>query len=226
MGEILAADVWPNNGVLIRDGVKPLGFIKDTSYTLDSTHGLGTFWNAGWTPNRMKRHDIVKAKAPDGVMDYHDLAYDDGTFDVVVFDPDYKYTGTPPPEDERYGVLRSVPKRWQERRDDLLTGMAEQGRVTVDGGIIMVKCQSQNVSGHFEPQEYEVWEQGVRKLGWKIVTRYYFLGSRSQSFTDGRVEGDDPDLPPTKKPRKQKNPRNNLSCLMLFRKPKPRKRRS
>ena len=84
----------------------------------------------------------------------------------------------------------------------------------------MVKCQSQNVCSHFEPQEYEVWEQGVRKLGLKIVTRYYFLGSRSQSFTDGRVESDDPEGPPTGKPRKQRNPRNNLSCLMLFRKPK------
>jgi hypothetical protein len=58
----------------------------DAAMALDVTYGSGAFWD-GSAHVSVRAHDADPTRAPDGVMDFRALEYDDDTFDVVLFDP-------------------------------------------------------------------------------------------------------------------------------------------
>lgn len=125
-----------DNRQLVLDAVR-LGHIGGD--VLDATYGKGNFWGAGRPllvdPFRtFTAMDINPRKVPEWTGDGYDARQGDvrrppfplGSFDTIVYDPDYKLNGTPDPTedgpDERYGA--DVVKTWQERMADLVDGVA------------------------------------------------------------------------------------------------------
>jgi hypothetical protein len=69
-----------------------LTLFPDALTVLDATFGSGSFWS-GSSPYRVVGHDLDPDRAPDGVMDFTDLQYNDATFDVVLLDPPHLADG-------------------------------------------------------------------------------------------------------------------------------------
>lgn len=143
---VLAIDKWATNGHLIADCAR-IGYLWPQAFTLDPTHGYGTFWKL-WRPDNLYATDIDPEKSPTGVsVDFRHMPWDDNDFDCVVYDPPYKLNGNPSDTDgadERYGV--HVYTDWQDRMDLILDGLNECIRV-LGTGYLLVKCQDQVVSG-------------------------------------------------------------------------------
>ena len=209
MSEILAYAKWGTNADLIAD-VARLGYLRQQSAVLDPTYGYGTWWK-NWQPDVLLRHDLDPAKAPDGAMDFTDLLYADGHFEAVVFDPPYKMSGTPTPSaDERYGIHEGLP--WQDRIDLAMRGMYECARVVRPGGILLVKCQAQVVSGRVRWQDIIFATHGEAECGLILEDRFNMLGHRAQPANN-----------PDGSPRRQVHARQNASQLLVFSKPRPKK---
>lgn len=186
------------NAELILDCVD-LGYIRTTDRILDPTYGLGNWWKL-WLPweGRLHRHDLDPDKAPDGVMDFRELAYPARVFDVVAYDPPYKLNGTPTAEvDAAYGVheRRTVPQRLSL----MLEGLAEAVRVTRPRGYVLAKCQDQVVSGAKVWQRRLVAAEG-EALGCKLVDELHVSSYRPQPAG-----------------RRQVHAASNFSTLMIFR---------
>jgi len=177
---------WADNSELIAD-VARLGYIVGT--VLDPTYGEGTFWKA-WRPDFLVGTDLDPEKSgwilrpldsslsrlrcPKSV-DFTDLPYLDLSFETVVFDPPYKFNGTPDPAEERYGTHKTT--RWQDRLDLILSGVDECARVA--SRYLLVKCQDQVVSGRV------VWQTDMvtdvaNLAGFDKVDRFDFIGGRVQ----------------------------------------------
>ena|ERR1022692_269274 len=166
---ILTAQAWPDNGAMIADVAK-LGYLKGR--VLDATYGYGIFWNQ-WNPPGLIGCDLVPSKVNERgvVADFTNLPFADHSFDSVVCDPPYKYTGTPTPEvDERYGV--HVYTRWQDRRQLILDGISECSRVTRN--YFLLKCQDQVVSGAKRWQTIE-FSNHAATLGLTLEDRFDML---------------------------------------------------
>jgi hypothetical protein len=187
---------WPTNGHLIADCAR-LGLLRPEWPTLDVTYGYGTFWNV-WKPDVLVGCDLNPAKSPIGYpVDYTALPFPDRSHTVVVFDPDYKLTGTPwntGGTDERYGTDK--PMRWQDRMANIRAGARECARVA--DLMVFVKCQDQVVSSKIRWQTRAVADE-VEPFGFGLRARFDFLGGREQ--------------PPG---RRQVNPHARSSQLLAF----------
>lgn len=183
-----AAHNWGTNAALISD-VAQLGYLGPEMLTLDATFGRGRFWTA-WRPRRLVGVDcrVTDKVRPATVADNRNLPFPDGTFDAVVYDPDYKLSGTPAlgDFDDRYGV--HAPKRWQDRLEDQRLGFLECARVLAPGGVLLFKCQDQVCSGAIR------WVTDLASTVWAPAAgltktdRFDFLGGGRVQPMEGRTQ--------------------------------------
>jgi len=222
---VLAIDQYRNNGELIA-AVARLGYLRREHRILDATFGKGVWWKVWW-PDVLVAHDLDPAKAPDGPVDFTDLPYDDGEFDAVTLDGPYKLNGRPTHSvDEPYGV--HLPTRWQDRMELIRRGIVECARVTRPGGVLLVKCQDQVVSGAVRFQTVDFANVG-EAAGCTLVDRLDYLSYRPQPATRpcgpcgglgvtgdlgrcGACDGDGEVV------TRQIHARRNASTLLVFRK--------
>jgi hypothetical protein len=133
-------------------------WIRRDDVVVDVTYGRGSFWSI-YRPEHLVAHDVTV----DGV-DFRQLPEDDGSVDVVVFDPPYTYKGgrhtsTIPDFDSRYG-LRDAPRTLDEFEDQIARGLTEARRIMrPDGGRLLVKCMDQISSGRFVTGHHNVVAQ-------------------------------------------------------------------
>ena len=177
---VLSIDRYRHNGELIA-AIARLGYLRPEHHVLDPTHGKGVWWRT-WRPERLTAHDMNPAKAPDGPADFTALPYADDTFDAVAFDPPYALNGTPsvPSFDQRYGI--HTRSRWQDRMDLCQRGIDECARVVRPGGVLLVKCQDQVVSGAVRWQTLDFANTGIA-AGCALVDRLDYLSYRPQPPT-------------------------------------------
>lgn len=197
---VFAISEAKNNAELIEECVE-LGYLHKDWVTLDPTWGDGRFWS-NWMPDTLIPLDLDRSKSPSGLsVDFRDIRWKPkGGYDAVVFDPPYKYSGTPAlgKFDERYGIQKY--ERWQEREALILDGIAECVRVLARRGFLLIKCQDQVCSG---------------KVRWQTKTfssRAEDLGCR---FVDHLLL---PSYRPQPKGRSQKHARRNYSSLLVMQK--------
>jgi len=141
---------------------------------LDVTYGLGNFWSEG-APIPVTGHDRRAERAPDGVMDFTDLAYDDATWDVVCFDPSHLADGGEESEmADRFGTEQD-----QEAIDNaIIEGTREAWRVCSQGIIVKV-CN--HVHGETFQYEQALVEEA---LDWKIPYYDLVYQVRDHAFID------------------------------------------
>lgn len=137
MSAVPAVFVGDNSDLIAK--VAEVGYLRKEDRILDPTYGKGNFWKR-WKPG--PRGQLVGLDLATTGDDFRNIHYQDQTFEVVVFDPPYKLNGKPTPaEDRRYGT--------HERTDPSVrmalacAGIAECLRVTMVGGLLLVKCQDQ-----------------------------------------------------------------------------------
>lgn len=175
---VLTLDRYPSNGHLIAAAHR-LGWIRDDDRVLDTTYGLGTFWSV-YRPEGIHGTDLNPEKSETGrSVDYHATGFDDRSFDVVVFDPPYKLSGTPALDefDERYGI--EYPTRWQDRMTSCRAGAVEAARVA--DRTVLIKCMDQVVSGRRVWQTREFADAVLDLGGWRLVDRLdYHVDPRPQ----------------------------------------------
>lgn len=196
MTEIQSVGAWPTNGALIAD-VAALGWITNEMTVLDVTYGYGKFWTV-YRPPLLTGTDINPNKSDKGSVDFTNLPYQDDWFDVVVFDPPYKLSGTPSLDDfdEKYGI--EMPTRWQDRMTLIVEGAAECARVAHH--TVIVKCQDQVVSGKMRWQTDEV-TTAITSVGFRKADRFEYGAGRGRPQPDGRM---------------QKHARHEASQLLVF----------
>jgi hypothetical protein len=192
---------WRDNGELVA-AVAQLGYLRKEWLTLDPTYGEGTWWRE-WQPDVLVTH-----RRPTDGSDFTDLPWGDDTFDAVAFDPPYVARGgrkTAGVElqstNARYGLddCPATPELLQELID---AGLDEMVRVTVPGGIILVKCQDYVSSGKLFPGTLYTYEH-ADWLGLKLEDIF-------EMVTTPRPQPHD----------RQVRVRANTSRLYVFRKPR------
>lgn len=197
---VLAHGPWRNNAELILD-VHRLGYITDDHRILDCTYGLGRFWNH-WRPTYLTATDIDPTKSPIGrPVDFTDLPFPTGHFDVTVLDGPYKLNGTSTgrgssASDADYGV--ATPASWQDRHALLADGLAEAIRVTALDGRVLFKCQDQVCSGAVRWQT-DIFTAIAADLGARKIDRFDLTSYRAQPAG-----------------RRQVHARRNTSALLVF----------
>lgn len=219
-----------------------LGYIRDDDLVLDVTYGLGRFWKL-WEPVDVLKNDL-DPKCGEYHDDWRELRWEDGGFDVVVFDPDYKLQGTssnegPASSNADYGMDRDY-RPVVEQLNLIKLGLMECRRVCKRGGMILVKTMDQVVSGA------KVWltkdtAAKMGKLGCRLVDEIHVYGHRAQPETREckRCEGSGKNhgivfdsIPPQypdcvdcdgagRIPIVQRHTHASFSTLMIFAKEKP-----
>jgi hypothetical protein len=177
---VLAVDpARRTNAMLVRDAAA-LGHLDGT--VVDLTWGRGRFWTA-WRPQRLVSVDLHTRA--DVRADFTRLPFPDACFDAAVFDPPYKYNGTPTHAMDTgggYGIDRPVTVT--ERDALIVAGCIEAARVA--SRRVLVKCQDQVVSGR---KRWQTWivADAMRDIGWRLVDRLEVWGARPQPAGRGQV---------------------------------------
>lgn len=163
------------NGRAIAD-LATLGLLHPDDHVLDVTAGneLG-FWNE-WLPARLTTNDLDPNADTQYHWDARSLPVDDGTFDVVVFDPPYANRGTSRlPMDPRYGLGEYRTRAAVEQL--LIDGTVEALRAS--RRLVLVKCQDASVASQYRPQTYLVWD-AARTVNARLVAELHVVGRREQ----------------------------------------------
>lgn len=181
MTVVRAVHDWSTNADLIADIARLPGYLTapgpdDPPWTvLDATYGKhGGFWKS-YRPELLTTNDL--RHPADHSWDFRSMPVEDGSFDVAVFDPDYKLSGTPAlgEFDERYGVDENLTR--DERMEKIRAGAVECFRVC--RRRLLVKCQDQVEGGKVRWQT-DMVTRAVEELGgWKI-DRFDLLGGGRQ----------------------------------------------
>jgi hypothetical protein len=191
---VLAFDPERRTNAQAIDDCVTLGYLSVTDRVLDATYGLGRFWTT-FRPQYLAMNDLDPERG-NLHYDFTSLPFDARSFDTVVFDPPYKFSGTPDSggpanSDSDYGV---VAMRWQDRMQLIIDGAVECGRVA--DRTLLVKVQDQVVSGQIRWQTHTV----IDALGtWRLVDELHVHGHRKQ--------------PPG---RRQVHAARNVSTLLVF----------
>lgn len=224
MSEVLAAHRWPSNAELIVDLLE-LGYLSNSQRILDPTYGQGVWWKA-WRPKGLVHSDITT----DGI-DFRALPYEDGSFDVVAFDPPYvsvggRETSTIKDFFTRYG-LGPAPETPAALQELMNAGLTEACRVVRVNGLVLVKCADYISSGRLWNGTYEIQKHALERLRMRQVDRFEFIGdprpqpprTRKCAPCDGK-EGLACDAcgGRGRVPSKQQHARRNLSTLFVFKK--------
>jgi len=205
--EVLVIDPrQTTNGERVRDLAR-LGYIVGP--VLDPTYGYGSMWTHH-RPDELYVGDLDPAKVPEigdgivwhAVMDFTAMPFGDSQFGTVMYDPPYRFAGTPTDTDEGghddlYGT--HIYRTKGEQLQLILDGAIECARVCDDvNGWLIVKCQDQVVAGSTFFQTTAV-ETILKPHGWYLKDRLHLISYRPQ---------------PTG--RSQVNARNNFSTFLVF----------
>lgn len=193
---VKAATDWRTNGDLIAALVE-LGYLKFGDRVLDPTFGRGRWWTTYW-PDDLTTHDIAIDK-----VDFRDLPYAAGTFDVVAYDPPYvsvggRTTTTIPDFHDRYGMT-DAPTSPAALQLLINAGLSECMRVT--NNYVFVKCQDYISSGKLWLGTHWTLTHAL-SIGLECVDRL-------EHITSPRPQ------PPG---RRQVHARRNLSTMFVFQK--------
>ena len=112
----------------------------DDRTVLDVTYGKGKWWTI-YRPERFTFHDL----ALDGI-DFTDLPYPDGTFDVVTYDPPYVANTSGNTFMAKYGVAE--PRSQDQLRRLMVAGFTEAVRVCTE--FVLVKCMNATDGGELQ----------------------------------------------------------------------------
>lgn len=204
--EVAAFGCWRDNGELIADAHR-LGYIGDR--VLDLSFGHGSFWTThhppclvtnDLNPNKGNHHFDVHDDPPDHWWDQ---------FDTVVWDPDYRLSGTRGGGendwrvefDERFGLDRD-DNEWEPIDlilDRIRAGVRFAAKCVAPKGTVLVKCQDQVNSGRMVWQTIIVVDEAAEHDLW-YRDRFDFP-VRSQKQPAGRA---------------QRHARHNTSQLLVF----------
>lgn len=209
--EVLSIGDWQTNAELIAD-VARLGYLEGEVF--DATYGEGGFWTV-FKPAALITNDLKKPA--DHNDDFRALPWSDGTFDVVVFDPDYKLEGSPSAGNAemayRYGV--DTKKNRETRLGDIEAGARECFRVCRKR--LLVKCMDMVEGGKMRWQT-DIITRAIEELGGRKVDRFDFA-RLSASIINGKpvVMFGGRRQPPG---RRQVTARHCASQLLVFEKPR------
>lgn len=156
MTVLVANKTWNTNGEMMAD-VAELYLDLSKDRVLDPTYGEGGFWTH-CRPTKLVGSDIVIEKSPCGVsVDYTALTthFLPGSFDKVVFDPDYvsvggRETSTLTDMPGAYGMHmteKTPAKQWSNK---ILPGIVSCWEVLAPGGLLMVKGMNYISSAKFQ----------------------------------------------------------------------------
>lgn len=197
--EVLAADPrWRHNGDLVW-AVAALGWMPGP--VIDLTFGRGRFWKS-WRPEDFTTNDLNPDRGADLAHDYTSLPSElHGRFRTVVFDPDYKDTGTASKlsDNADYGVSGRVGMGSTGRMDKVLAGATQAALVAEVGGWVHVKCQNQTARFRFNDHAGRVVAH-LEGLGLRHVAEWQFVNGSPRPHSGATV-----------------TPRNNTSQLLSFR---------
>lgn len=204
--EVLSIGGWNNNAELIAD-VARLGYIGDR--TIDLTYGHGKFWTI-WQPPELHKNDLN----PDKGDIHHDWTHPVplelvGRFDTVVFDPDYRLTGTSGTaarDDEGFSEAYGLDTDYKSEKDRMamiMAGCTFAMYCAKKRGTILVKCQDQQVSNRKVWQTVEIMKhiEGLT-AGFVRLEEMFHLTYQAPKQPEGR---------------RQVHARSNYSTLMVFR---------
>lgn len=223
---IMAATRWSTNAEMIVDVVE-LGYIKPTDRIIDLTFGRGKWWTKYRHPGEIFGC-VQTAAAMDALFDewgdrvsirvlpdFRDLRAGSNNyqeqFDVVVFDPPYiscggRWTTTVPDFHDRYG-LTNAPTSPAALHTHNALGLLGAYRICKPGGFVMTKCAPYISSGRYQAADAWMQQAGVN-LGFELHDKLIHVGNGG----------------PQPKGRKVAHARNNYSVLLIFRKPRTRKK--
>lgn len=165
------APTYPTWGDLIRAlDNSPLPYLDTTQPVLDTTYGLGTFWNRyNPIPHTITTNDADPAKNAQHHWNW--LTQDppdewQNHYRTVIFDPPFKLSGTNRIMLDRYGLDDNAPNG--HRLDAIQTGALNVTRTAAPGGYILVKCQPQVAGGRVRWQPRHV-ANTLEQAGHRIV---------------------------------------------------------
>lgn len=238
MTDILAADYYVNNARLFEAAAKL--WIKPDDVVVDPTYGKGVFYKR-FRPANLLAFDLDVAKSPGGIsVDFRKMPITDASVDVVVFDPAYvvpggRETSTIGEMNEAYGTgttEANLASQWIVITD----GLVECVRVLRPRGIIMVKCMNYISSASYHNIHADMIEL-MRSLGLKQVDQFMLVKksggpqpkNRTRKCPQCKGTGGDADVEGFECPScggagriatVQQHARNNVSFLIVARKPK------
>jgi hypothetical protein len=188
-------------------------YVPEKSVVADVTYGKGVFWKkVDQTKYDIKASDIVTG------ADCRRLVYADGSIDCVVFDPPYMHTpgGTAHQNHQNFEAYYqnnesdTGEKKYHEAVLDLYyRGAKEAHRVLRDDGIYVVKCQDEVCANKQRLTHIEITNE-LATMGF-VVEDLFVVVRRGK--------------PGVSRLLNQVHARKNHSYFMVFRKPRPIKRR-
>lgn len=160
-------------------------WINNNDRVLDMTYGRGKFWT-DYRSDYMCTNDINPNMDAHHHEDFRTLPFDDGSFDVAVFDPPYivmggRDTPTTGGKDlaDRFGLV-DAPTTVPELVQLFIDGMAEARRVLRRKGILLVKCQDFVSSGGYVAMRHLVVAE-ANLLGFRQVDEFvHYSGTGPQ----------------------------------------------
>jgi hypothetical protein len=194
--EIMAINpAHTTNGERVSDLAR-LGYLP--SPVLDPTFGYGGMWTRH-VPHSLTTCDLNPERRANYTADFTDLPFADNEFASCLFDPPYRFAGTPTDTDDNghddtYGTDQYRTKA--EQIALILGGATECARVTRD--FLIVKCQDQVVADAVGWQTRIVTDH-VEALGWRLKDTLLLLSYRAQPAG-----------------RSQQNARRNYSSFLVF----------
>lgn len=207
MTKIMAADRFGTNTQLMQT-VEALGYFDHRGTSIDVTWGRGKWWKHVKPPNLIA-HDKYTL---DGV-DYLNLPERDGSVTLAAFDPPYispggRTTSTMTDFNNRYGVDR-VARTPHLLDAEVERALRELWRVLEPGGIVLHKTANYITSGKLHLSQIDAINSGIA-IGFKLDEMLLHVGNvRAQPSG-----------------RKVRHARQNVSYLLVWRKPGRRPRRS
>lgn len=189
-------------------------YIPKTSRIADVTYGRGVFWRNV----DLSEYDLVPSDLKTGI-DCRSLPYPDDSFDAVVFDPPYMHTpgGTAHNGHQNYegyygnnGTSHPEKKYHEAVLDLYFRGADEAHRVLRADGIYIVKCQDEVCANRQRLTHVEIINR-LEEL--RFLVEDLFVVVRHNK-------------PGVSRMLRQVHARKNHSYFLVFRKLKPKLKRS